>query len=74
MASETERATRATEDPLNLRVQGARLEVRRNFFSQRVPEKWNKIPAALKNVRTAVAFKKGYRALRSGQLHTNGEE
>jgi hypothetical protein len=30
--------TRAAADPLNLRIPAPRLEVRKNFFSQRVPE------------------------------------
>ena len=34
--------TRSATGPLNLRHQAARLEVRRNFFSLRVVEEWNK--------------------------------
>jgi hypothetical protein len=48
MASDIERVTRAAADPLNLRIPAPRLSVRKNFFSQRVLESWNKIPPALK--------------------------
>ena len=55
------RLTRMTADPDNLKIPAARLDVRRNFFSQRVPEQWNKIPPALKQAKTAAAFRIGYR-------------
>ena len=38
MAADGGRATRAADDPLNIRPGRSRLEVRRNFFSQRVAE------------------------------------
>jgi hypothetical protein len=41
MASSGQRATRQAADPLNIRPKAARLEVRRQFFSQRVVENWN---------------------------------
>jgi hypothetical protein len=34
--------------PLNLIVTHGRLELRRNFFSERVIERWNRIPATVK--------------------------
>ncbi len=33
--------TRQAADPLNVKIPVARLEVRKNFFSVRVCEKWN---------------------------------
>ena len=63
-----ERATRAAADPPNLRVPAPRLEVRKHFFTQRVPAEWKKIPAALKNAATVTAFKNGYRAFRLEEL------
>ncbi len=51
-----ERSIRSTADPLNLRVQAARLEVRKNFFSNRVVEDWNKIPASLEKAKTVTSF------------------
>ncbi len=43
MASSGQRATRQAADPLNIRPKAARLEVCRQFFSQRVVENWNEI-------------------------------
>jgi hypothetical protein len=65
MANVTERTTRATADPLNLKMPSARLEVRRNFFSQRTPKEWNKIPANIKNARSVNEFKNGLKKWRS---------
>ncbi len=59
------RSTRSTADPLNLRIQPARLEVRRNFFTNRVVEDWNKIPSSLKSAKTVKSFKNGYSHLRA---------
>jgi len=64
MAADGGRATRATEDPLNIRPGRSRLEVRSNFFSQRVAEAWNAIPPSLKQAKTATAFRRGYQTLR----------
>jgi hypothetical protein len=41
------RATRNAAESLNLKVTHGRLELRRNFFSERVIESWNRIPATL---------------------------
>jgi ribonucleases P/MRP protein subunit RPP40 len=62
------RDTRASADPLNLRIPAPRLEIRRSFFSQRVPAQWNRIPAEIKAARTATAFKSAYRAFRRDQM------
>ena len=64
MATEAQRTTRAAADPLNLRGAAARSEIRRNFFSQRVVNSWNRIPADLKAAKTAEAFRKGYASIR----------
>ena len=42
------RVTRHTIDPLNIKRQNPRFEIRRYFFSQRVIEKWNLIPSEVK--------------------------
>ncbi len=36
------------------------MEVRRNFFSNRTVEDWNKLPSEVKNARTVAIFKDGY--------------
>jgi hypothetical protein len=67
MAAHAERATRSSDGPLNLRQRHARLEVRRNFFSNRVVESWNQVPSDAKNARNAGMFKRLYRAHREAQ-------
>ena len=52
--------TRGNARPLSLKKQRARLEVRRNFFSQKVVDDWNKIPAVIKDTRSVTSFKKLY--------------
>ncbi len=69
--TETGRPTRSAADPLNLRPQASRLEIRRHFFSQRVIEDWNKVPANLKQAKNVKCFKRGYRTLREKMVvHT----
>ena len=69
-ASENERATRSSAYSLNLRVPASRLEIRRNFYSQRVPEQWNQELPALKQSKTAAAFKNAYAAHRRDMAAT----
>jgi hypothetical protein len=57
--------TRSATGPMNLRHQAARLEVRRNFFSQRVVENWNKVPTNIKMACTVNSFKRGYKKHRA---------
>jgi hypothetical protein len=54
------RETRRT-DSTNIRIQAARLEIRRNFFSHRVPAAWNSVPGEIRQAKTAQAFKKAYK-------------
>ena len=61
------RATRSTAEPTNLKLQGGRLEIRRNFFSQRVPAQWNNIPVEIRAARTVKQFKALYRAYRANR-------
>ena len=49
--------TRATEGGHNIVRTNSRLELRRNFFSQRVAERWNALPRKTKEARTVVEFK-----------------
>jgi hypothetical protein len=49
----------------------ARLEVRRNFFSNRVIDSWNQLPTHVKNVKTVNSFKNGYKNYTAGLVpHT----
>jgi hypothetical protein len=65
LAAEAGRATRSADCPHNLRQMAARLEVRRNFVSNRVTESWNQIPGQVKNVKTVSSFKHGYKTYRA---------
>jgi hypothetical protein len=47
------------------------LEVRRNFFSNRVVESWNQVPSDVKNARNAGMFKRLYRAHREGEAQAS---
>ena len=51
MASVGARITRMTTEPLNIRAQAPRLDIRRQFFSQRVVENGNStgMPSEIKN-------------------------
>ena len=60
MASDGPRQTRNAADPLNVRRQHGRLEIRKNFFTVRVTESWNQIPSKLKNIKTSKGFKDAY--------------
>ncbi len=58
------RVTRSATEPLNIKVKAGRLEVRRNFFTMRVIEDWNRIPAAGKNITSGYKFKAAYKKMR----------
>ncbi len=48
MASDSERVTRQSADPLNIRPGTPRLDIRRYFYSQRVVDSWNSVPHDIK--------------------------
>jgi hypothetical protein len=60
--------TRLNADPLNVRPNHGRLDVRRHFFTVRAGEPWNEIPGQIKRAATVAAFKKAYSAHRSGMI------
>jgi hypothetical protein len=60
--------TRSATGPLNLRHQAARLEVRRNFFSLRVVEEWNRIPSTIKMASSVNSFKNKYKKHRADMV------
>lgn len=53
----TAASTRLASDPMNLRPQRARLEVRRNFFGVRVIDDWNRLGVETKKKKSIEAFK-----------------
>jgi hypothetical protein len=60
MASESSSTTRQAADPLNLRPNAARLEIKRNFFSQREVTDWNRRSMDIKIAPSVKSFKKGW--------------
>ena len=74
MANIHGRNTRTEGAPLSLRQGAARLEVRKNFFTQRVVADWNKIPGEIKNLKSVQAFKSACRNLRNKQVHVGGDQ
>jgi ribonucleases P/MRP protein subunit RPP40 len=53
--------TRQDADELNLKQGPARLEIRRNFFTQRIIKDWNALPGEIKRSKNVAGFKKAYR-------------
>ncbi len=51
----------------------ARLETRRNFFSNRVVEAWNMVPGDIKRAKTVSSFKNAYRSHRENMVE-NAED
>jgi hypothetical protein len=50
-------------DPLNVRQQASRLDTRKQFYSQRVVDGWNKVPTDIKKIGcvTVNSFKMTYK-------------
>jgi hypothetical protein len=60
--------TRQYADPLNVRPNHGRLEIRRNFFSVRAGDHWNQVPPGIKRARTAAGFKRAYAKRREAMI------
>jgi hypothetical protein len=56
MASDSERVTRQSADPLNIRPRAPRLDIGRYFYSQRVVDSWNSVPHDIKKSVSVIAF------------------
>ena len=59
------RNTRSAPDPLGIKKVYGRRELRKNFFTMRVIDDWNRIPPELKKVSTSEEFKRKYKLLRA---------
>ena len=64
LVASTGRVARMAADPMNLKVPAARLDVKSQFYSQRVPESWNQIPQGIKQAETVKSFQNRYRDYR----------
>jgi ribonucleases P/MRP protein subunit RPP40 len=71
VAANNGRKTRLAADPLNLKVPAARLEVRKNSFSVRVCEKWNRLPNSVKCSKNVWQFKRAYRQFTDGRTQAD---
>jgi len=67
-ATDGGRQTRLAADPLNVKLPPARLEIRRNFFSVKICEKWNKLPRKVKESKNVRLFKMELKKLRANPL------
>ena len=52
--------TRLSSDPLALQAQKARLDLRKHFFSVRVPPIWNALPLSVRQSQSVNGFKNAY--------------
>ena len=57
---ESVRVTRQSSDALNILTTRCKTEVRRNFFTNRVAEHWNKLPENIKGAGNIKTFKSLY--------------
>ena len=55
--------TRSADDPHHLPTPRKRLEIRKNFFTVRIVEKWNALPIEIKSLGKIQHFKKGTKRL-----------
>ncbi len=60
--------TRSAGDSLNLVQSRSRLDLRRNFFSQRVVDLWNRVPPSIKRAPNTASFKINYRTFRRNMV------
>ncbi len=59
------RHTRSAADPLNIVLRRGRLEIRRQFFAERVIEDWNAIPNEIRGAESTARFRARYKHLRA---------
>jgi hypothetical protein len=68
MASDSERVTRQSGDPLNIRPGAPGLDIRRYFYSQRVVDSWNSVTHDVNKSVSGNAFKNAYRRHRDAMI------
>ena len=64
-ATDGGRQKRLAADPLNVKLPSASLEIRRNFFSVKICEKWKKLPRKVKESKNVKQFKMELKKLRA---------
>ena len=60
--------TRLSTDPLALKLQKSRLDLRKNFFSVRLPPIWNSLPLSIRQSKSVNEFKNAYDRFRLNQM------
>ena len=50
------RSTRSTNKPNNIVKKKSKMDVRKNFFSQRVVDPWNSLPEEIQNAKSVAQF------------------
>ena len=74
LANTREITTRTTQDSLNLIKPQAKLDLRKNFFSHRVIDKWNSLAFELKRAKNPDQFKRKYDELcKIGSVAATGQ-
>ena len=56
-AENVERVTRVTSDKSRIEAKRVKTETRGHFFSQRVVNSWNRLPAATRDAKNVKSFK-----------------
>ena len=51
------RATRQSQDPNNIKKKNPNTDLRKNFFSNRIVDQWNKLPSEVKKAKSVTVFK-----------------
>ena len=59
------RNTRSAADPLNIVIRRGRLDLRREFFAERVAARWNEIPGEMRSGENTARFRARYKQLRA---------
>ena len=73
LANTREITTRTTQDSLNLIKPQAKLDLRKNFFSHRVIDKWNSLAFELKRAKNPDQFKRKYDELCKSSVAATGQ-
>jgi ribonucleases P/MRP protein subunit RPP40 len=60
--------TRQDADPLDKKQEKFRLEIRKNFYTQRIVKDWKELPKKVKNARPIAGFNAAYKIFKDGGL------
>jgi hypothetical protein len=66
--------TRAASDDLKIRQSRSNLDLRKNFFTQRVCEQWNRLPRQIRTAKSVAIFRREYRKVKNGAPTEGGRQ